>query len=58
MKKQNKDTISGLFVPAGIFIGMGIGFVTGQLVGAMFIGLGVGFLGMIIMKLAYMNKKK
>ncbi|MCB9359632.1 hypothetical protein H6503_06900 [Candidatus Woesearchaeota archaeon] len=57
IKKQNKEQkksklndISGLFIPAGLFIGMGIGFVTGQLVGALFIGLGCGFLGMILAK--------
>ena len=50
MKKKKQD-ISGLFIPAGLFIGMGIGFLNGQLVASMFIGLGAGFLGMIIGKL-------
>ena len=39
---------AGLFIPAGLFIGMGIGFFIGQLVGGIFIGLGAGFLLMAI----------
>ena len=44
-KKQKEDN-SGLFIPAGLFIGMGIGFMTGNLVSWLFIGLGAGFVGM------------
>lgn len=47
MKSKDK---SGLFVPAGIFLGMGIGFLTDQLVAGIFIGLGAGFLSMALMK--------
>ena len=46
MKK--KDDRSGLFIPAGLFIGMGIGFFTNQLVGGIFLGLGFGFLAMAL----------
>jgi hypothetical protein len=38
----------GVLIPAGLFIGMGIGWVFGYLVQGMFIGLGVGFLGMAL----------
>ena len=51
MAKQNKkmkSDRSGLAIPAGLFIGMGIGFITGQLVGFMMIGLGAGFLVMFL----------
>jgi hypothetical protein len=51
MKKLNKDNQSGLFIPAGLFIGMGIGFITNQLVGGVFLGLGAGFLGMALFRL-------
>lgn len=47
-KKKNKNAISGVAIPAGLFIGMGIGFLTDNLVAWMFIGLGVGFLVMMI----------
>ncbi len=40
---KRKRGVSGLFIPAGIFIGMGIGFVTDELVAGLFVGLGVGF---------------
>ena len=45
--KKHKG-VSGLAIPAGLFIGMGIGFVTDELVGGLFIGLGVGFIIMLI----------
>ena len=43
--------ISGLFIPAGLFIGMGIGWALGYLVQGLLIGLGAGFLGMAIFRL-------
>ena len=58
MAKTNTNKpkdLSGLFIPAGLFIGMGLGFILGNLVGWLFIGLGVGFLGMMT---AYYMKKK
>jgi len=49
MKKTHEDR-SGLFVPAGLFIGMGLGFFLDQLVGGIFVGLGAGFLAMALSK--------
>ena len=49
--KKKKEDISGLFVPAGLLIGMGIGFMLENLVAWLFIGLGSGFLCMAISKL-------
>jgi hypothetical protein len=43
--------VSGLFIPAGLFIGMGIGWALGYLVQGLLIGLGAGFLGMAIVRL-------
>ncbi len=48
MKKKKKENLSGLFIPAGIFLGMGFGFLLDELVAGMFIGLGIGFLGMLL----------
>lgn len=42
-EKKDKKGIAGVFIPAGLFIGMGIGFLTDNLVPGMFIGLGAGF---------------
>lgn len=58
MSNENKEskrrwTISGLFIPAGLFIGMGIGWALGYLVQGLFIGLGAGFLGMAIVALTF-----
>jgi len=44
MARSTKDSPEGLFVPAGVLIGMGVGFLLGNLVPYMFIGLGAGFL--------------
>jgi len=43
-KKEKRKVAGGLFIPAGLFIGMGIGWALGYLVQGIFIGLGVGFL--------------
>ena len=50
-KKDKKKNAGGLFIPAGLFIGMGIGWALGFLVQGMFIGLGVGFLAFGIIML-------
>jgi hypothetical protein len=53
-KKDKRKGASGIFIPAGLFIGMGIGWTMGYMVQGMFIGLGVGFLAfaitMLVMK--------
>jgi hypothetical protein len=38
----------GLFIPAGLFLGFGIGFAFNNIPAGMFIGLGVGFLAFVI----------
>ena len=43
-KKEKRKNSAGLFIPVGLFIGMGVGWAMGYLVQGMFIGLGVGFL--------------
>lgn len=43
--------VSGVFVPAGLLIGMGIGWMFGSLVPGLFIGLGAGLLSMAIIRL-------
>lgn len=56
LKKENKSKqYGGLFIPAGLFVGMGIGFWTNNLVAGMFTGLGVGFL---LFALIYVLKGK
>lgn len=45
-KKYGKglENYAAIFIPGGLFIGMGIGFIVNHLVGGLFIGLGVGFI--------------
>lgn len=43
-----RSSASGLLVPAGLFVGMGIGLALDHLVAGLFIGLGAGFLGMAL----------
>ena len=50
-KSDKRWEISGLFIPAGLFIGMGIGWALGYLVQGMLVGLGAGFFAMAIASL-------
>jgi len=43
-KKSKRKGASALFIPAGLFVGMGVGWVFDAFVQGMFIGLGAGFL--------------
>jgi hypothetical protein len=54
-QKKQKDKGS-LFIPAGLFIGMGLGFFYNDLIPGIFLGLGTGFLIFAIIHL--FNKKK
>lgn len=53
--KKEKDNPFGLAIPAGLFLGMGVGFLTDNFVAWLFIGLGAGFFAML---LATLIKKK
>jgi hypothetical protein len=52
-KKEMKfrDDASGVFVPAGLLVGIGTGMLLGQVAAGTLIGLGVGFLLMAIVKM-------
>jgi len=51
-RKEGSDDVASLGIPAGLFIGMGIGFVTGgEMVPWMFIGLGIGFILFLLLRL-------
>lgn len=41
--KLKKDDSEAIFIPAGVLLGMGFGFLYGNLVAGLFLGLGVGF---------------
>ena len=53
MSTQSEETkkqwgITGVAIPAGLFIGMGIGFLINNITAGIFLGLGGGFLAMLI----------
>ena len=49
MAKEKNDA-AGLFIPAGLFIGFGLGFIINNVPAGMFVGLGIGFLLLAIAK--------
>jgi len=55
-KEQKNKNPTGLFIPAGLLIGMGIGFLVNNVPAGLFIGLGVGFALMAITMI--LSKKK
>lgn len=59
-KKKQEDDAEGFFIPAGVLLGIGFGFLYGNVPAGLFIGLGLGFVAFaisnIILKLK--NKKK
>ncbi len=53
MSTQSEDqkkhwNITGVAIPAGLFIGMGVGFLVDNITAGIFLGLGGGFLAMMI----------
>ncbi|MFC1897364.1 hypothetical protein ACFLX8_02180 [Chloroflexota bacterium] len=46
--QKKQWNITGVAIPAGLFTGMGIGFLVGNITGGLFLGLGGGFLAMMI----------
>ena len=51
-KRSKRKGASALFIPAGLFIGTGIGWAVDHSVQGMFIGLGAGFLIFAIIMVA------
>ena len=52
-KDKKGWAIGGVMVPAGLFIGMGVGWALDHIMAGLFIGLGAGFLGMVIVRLVF-----
>ena len=49
MKKKEKD-YEGAFIPGGLLVGIGLGFIYGNIPAGTLIGLGAGFIAMAIIK--------
>ena len=41
--KKKDDEPEALFIPAGVLLGLGFGFLFNEVVAGLFIGLGIGF---------------
>jgi len=52
--KQDSNSLVGLWIPAGIFVGLGLGMLYNKTAEGLFIGLGAGF---ILMALTRMIRK-
>jgi hypothetical protein len=50
-KRERRSDPGALFVPAGILIGLGVGFLVDNIPAGLFIGLGSGFLVWALIKL-------
>jgi len=48
---KKRKGVTGLAIPAGLFIGMGVGFLIDNITAGIFLGLGGGFLTMIILRI-------
>ena len=48
--KKRKSGVTGVAIPAGLLIGIGVGFLADEVVAGTMIGLGCGFLLMIILR--------
>ncbi|HEY48987.1 MAG TPA: hypothetical protein G4O13_02965 [Dehalococcoidia bacterium] len=47
---KERKGVTGLAIPAGLFIGMGVGFLVDDITAGIFLGLGGGFLVMLIVR--------
>jgi hypothetical protein len=59
-KKENNSNKYGpgsLFIPGGVILGMGVGFLIDNLVGGLFVGLGLGFITFAISAFYYQKRK-
>jgi hypothetical protein len=48
---KKRKGVTGLAIPAGLFIGMGVGFLIGNIAAGVLLGIGGGFLLMIILRI-------
>ena len=55
-KKRKEDAKSGHFVLAGLFLGMGLGFLYNKITVGIFLGLGFGFLFSAVSQVLKKNK--
>ena len=47
---KKRQGATGLAIPAGLFIGMGVGFIIDNITAGTLLGIGGGFLGMMVLR--------
>jgi hypothetical protein len=57
-KEKSDDGYGALFIPAGVLLGFGFGFLFGNLPAGMFLGLGGGFVMFALVEIAQVGFKK
>ncbi len=58
-EKNDKNSNPGaLFIPAGVLLGMGVGFLVNNIPAGLFVGLGVGFALFAGVSMYYKSKEK
>jgi hypothetical protein len=55
-KEMKRKSPGALFIPAGVLIGVGVGFLNGNIPASTLIGLGIGFLLFAIIEIIMRNK--
>jgi len=58
VEEKHEKQIENLLIPAGLLIGLGIGFSIDQVAAGTLIGLGAGFLATFIYHMTSITKKK
>jgi hypothetical protein len=53
---KKKEDLAGVWIVAGLFLGMGFGFIFDNIPAGIFLGLGAGFALMILTKLLKKSK--
>ncbi len=48
---KKRKGVTGIAIPAGLFIGMGVGFLVDNIPAGIFLGLGGGFFTMLILRI-------
>jgi len=48
---RKQKGVTGVAIPTGLFIGMGVGFLIDNITAGIFLGLGGGFLTMLILRI-------
>jgi hypothetical protein len=57
-KEEKKENPGALFIPAGVLMGIGFGFLFNNLLAGLFIGLGFGFLFFAFVEIFFLAREK